>query len=312
MNGISDLTFTFTAPDAAKIFVRRWAPDKDAPKGVVQILHGASEHSLRYESFARFLNVAGYVVYADDHRGHGETAKLAGLKLGVAGEDAWNKIVNDEKQLTEIIKKECLNLPVFLIGHSMGSLLLQDYMERWGSEINGAVLIGTTGVFPNLDAIIGQAEKEAQSIVSQEPSSIYVQIFASFNKQFTPAKTGFEWLSRDEGEVQKYVNDPLCCFPFSNAFTIDFLKGLRDMWQSEKEKLIPKDLPVLIASGALDAVGGNTSMVMSLIDRYKSQGIKDLIYRFYPEARHEILHEINRNEVQQDILNWLNNHLQAL
>ncbi len=311
MNEISDTVFTFTTPDNVKIFVRRWAPSKGTPKGVAQILHGASEHSLRYESFARFLNAVGYVVYADDHRGHGETAKLAGLKLGVAGEDAWNKIVNDEKQLTEIIKKECLDLPVFLIGHSMGSLLVQDYIERWGSEVNGVVLIGTTGIFPNLDTVIGLAEKEAQNTTTQEPSATYIQIFASFNKPFVPAKTGFEWLSRDEVEVQKYINDPLCCFAFSNGLTIDFLKGLRDMWQREKEALVPKSLPIFIISGSLDAVGGNTLAVIPLIDRYKSQGIQDLTHKFCPEARHEILHEINRNEIQQDILNWLNSHLQA-
>ncbi len=310
MNKTSDATFTFTAPDGVEIFVRRWwAPDKGAPKGIIQILHGASEHSLRYESFAKFLNAAGYVVYADDHRGHGETAKLAGLKLGVAGEDAWNKIVNDSKQLTEIIKKEHPNLPVFLIGHSMGSLLIQDYTERWGSEVNGVVLTGTTGTFPNLDAVISQAEKETQSAGNQEPSNVYVQMFGSLNKSFVPAKTGFEWLSRDEAEVQKYVNDPSCGFIFSNALTVNFLKGLREMWRSEKEMLIPKNLPVLIMSGGSDAVGGNTLAVLPLIDRYKSQGIKDLTYKFYPEARHEILHEINREEIQQDILKWLNGHL---
>ena len=305
---MSNTSFTFVTPDHVEIFVRKWAPDTDAPKAVVQAAHGAAEHSRRYERFAHFLNAAGFVVYADDHRGHGETAQRSG-KLGITGEDAWNAMVKDEKQLTDIIRNEYPNRPLFLFGHSMGSMLAQDYVARWGKDLKGVVLSGTSGFIPNLDAVVAVAEQAAQGAAAQEPSGVYGQMFASFNTAFAPAKTGFEWLSRDEAEVQKYVSDPSCGFPFSGGLTRDFMKGLRDMWQPGKEANIPKNLPILIVSGNLDPVGGNTLAIMPLIERYKSYGIQDLTYKFYPEARHEILNEINRNEVQQDILDWLNNHL---
>jgi alpha-beta hydrolase superfamily lysophospholipase len=304
----SGTSFTFTAADNAQIFVRKWVPES-APKGAVQLIHGASENSLLYEDFANFLNSNGYVVYADDHRGHGETAKLAGKRLGIAGDDAWNNIVKDEGQLTGIIKKEYPGIPVFLVGHSMGSLISQDYMERWGSGVNGVVLIGTTGVFPNLGYLISQVGQAAQAS-PQDPSVFYVKMFASFNNQFAPDnKTGFEWLSRDEAAVRRHISDPLCMFAFSNAFTLDFLKGLRDMWQPDKEALIPKSEHIYITSGSMDPVGGNTLGIMPLIERYGSLGIQDVTYKFYPGARHEILHETNKDEVQQDILGWLDGHL---
>ncbi len=306
----SSTSFTFTAPDNVQIFVREWVPES-APKGAVQLIHGASENSLLYEDFANFLNSNGYVVYADDHRGHGETAKLAGTRLGIAGDDAWNNIVKDEGQLTGIIKKEHPGIPVFIVGHSMGSLIAQDYMKRWGSQVNGVVLIGTTGVFPNLDYFISLAGQAAQASPN-DPSVFYVQMFASFNNQFAPDnKTGFEWLSRDPAAVRRHISDPLCMFAFSNAFTLDFLKGLRDMWKPDKEALMPKSMHIYITSGSMDPVGGNTLGIMPLIERYKSLGIQDVTYKFYPGARHEILHETNKDEVQQDILGWLDGRLQA-
>jgi alpha-beta hydrolase superfamily lysophospholipase len=304
---MSDTTFTFSAPDHVEVFVRRWTPDSGAVKAAVQVVHGAAEYSRRYERFAHFLNAAGLVVYASDHRGHGETAQRSG-KLGVGGEDAWSGMVKDQKQLTDIIRKDNPNLPIFLFGHSMGSMIAQDYSARWGTDLRGVVLSGTAGLFPNLDALVAMAEQAAQGAAA-EPSAVFGQMFASFNTPFAPAKTGFEWLSRDEAEVQKYADDPWCGFPFSNGLVRDFMKGLRDMWQPDKEACIPKDLPILIVSGSLDPVGGNTQAVMPLIERYRSNGIQDLAYRFYPEARHEILNEVNRDKVQQGILDWLNTHL---
>jgi len=304
---MSDTTFTFSAPDHVEVFVREWVPDTSAVKAAVQVVHGAAEHSRRYERFARFLNAAGFVVYANDLRGHGETAQRSG-KLGMGGDDAWNGMVKDEKQMTDIIRKDYPNLPIFIFGHSMGSMIAQDYMARWGMDLKGVVLSGTAGIFPNLDALVAMAEQAAQSAAA-EPSAVFGQMFASFNTPFAPAKTGFEWLSRDEAEVQKYADDPWCGFPFSNGLVRDFMKGLLDMWQPDKEARIPKNLPILIVSGSLDPVGGNTQAVMPLIERYRSNGIQDLAYKFYPEARHEILNEVNRDKVQQDILDWLNTHL---
>jgi len=143
------------------------------------------------------------------------------------------------------------------------------------------------------------------------PSTVFASMFTGFNQPFQPAKTGFEWLSRDEAEVQKYVDDPWCGFPFSNQLVLDLFKGAQEVWKAENEAKIPKDLPILIASGDQDPAGGNTVSVNLLVERYRQHGLKNITVKFYPGARHEILNEINRDEVHQDILNWMEAILQS-
>ncbi len=298
-------TFTFTDRDGFEIFVRKWAPPAGTGlKAAVQVADGASEHSLRYERFAKCLAEAGYVVYADDHRGHGMTAGTL-EKAGDAGSDGWNGMVAGLHQLTGIIKEQNPGLPVFFFGHSMGSMLGQTYAEHWGDELKGLVLSGTSGFFPNHDAIIAAVEAEPQD----QPSALFIGMFAGFAQPFAPIKTGFEWLSRDEAEVQKYVDDPWCGFPFKSSLVVDFMRGLRDTWRPENEARIPVTLPIYVVSGEEDPVGGNTQAVSVLLERYGKLGIQDLTHKFYECARHEILNETCRDEVQQDLLDWFDAHL---
>jgi alpha-beta hydrolase superfamily lysophospholipase len=299
-------TFTFKAPNGPEIFVYKWAPDAGIkPKAVVQIAHGAAEHALRYERFAGYLTKAGYVVYANDHRGHGKTAGDL-KKAGIAGLDAWNGIMRDMHQLSDIIREEYPGLPFIFFGHSLGSLIAQNYIQNWGNDLKGAVLTGTFGSLGgDPSAIVAMCEQEVQANGDNAPSQVFMGTFANFNQPFQPAKTGFEWLSRDEAEVQKYVDDPWCGFPFSNRFVIDFFKGAAQIWSPENEARIPKDLPLFVASGELDPAGGNGVSVNELVDRYRANGMTDIQVKFYPQARHEILNETNRDEVQQDIRNWM-------
>jgi alpha-beta hydrolase superfamily lysophospholipase len=299
-------TFTFKSPDGPEVFVYKWAPEAGVkPKAAVQIAHGAAEHALRYERFGRFLAEAGYVVYANDHRGHWKTAKVL-EKAGIAGPDAWNGILRDMHQLNQIIRKENPGLPVFFFGHSMGSLIAQQYIQNWGGELKGAILSGTFGSLGgDPAAIVAMSEQAAQAQGDDAPSPVFIGMFANFNQAFEPVKTGFEWLSRDEAEVQKYVDDPWCGFPFSNRLVTDMFQGAAGIWAPENEKRIPKDLPLLVASGELDPAGGNTASVVQLVERYRSFGMSDITVKFYPQARHEILNETNRDEVQLDILNWM-------
>ena len=300
-------TFTFKAPDGPEIFVYKWAPEAGTKtKAAVQIAHGAAEHAKRYERFARVLADAGYVVYADDHRGHGKTAAVL-EKAGIAGPDAWNGIMRDMHQLTDIIRKENPSIPLIFFGHSMGSLIAQQYIQEWGGELKGAVLSGTFGSL-GIDpaAAVAGAQQEAQAKGDSAPSQLFVGMFVNFNQPFQPAKTGFEWLSRDEAEVQKYADDPWCGFPFSNGLVIDMFKGAGNIWSAESEARIPKGLPLLVVSGELDPAGANTVSVNQLVERYRGHGMTNIQVKFYPQARHEILNEINRDEVQQDILGWMN------
>ena len=304
----STTTFSLTDPDGFEIFIYKWLPEGRAPKAVVQIAHGAAEHALRYERFARFLNQAGYAVYANDHRGHWKTAGSLD-RAGIAGPDGWNGMVGDLKLISDTIRSEYPELPFFFFGHSMGSFLAQRYIQLWGTGLAGVVLSGTSGSLGDVDSTISLLEQIIQAQGRAAPSEAFGQMFAGFNAAFEPVRTGFEWLSRDEAEVQKYVDDPWCGFPFSNGLVLDMFKGAADIWSDESEARIPKGLPVLMVSGALDPVGANTAAVSLLASRYQAQGIQDLTVKFYEQARHELLNETNHAEVQEDILAWLDQHL---
>ena len=304
-----ETTFTFTDPDDFHIFVRKWTPPAGASlKATVLAAHGAAEHSLRYARLAEYLNASGYVVYAPDHRGHWMTAGSLD-KASYAGPDGWNGMLKDMHQLAGIMHQEYPGLPLFLFGHSMGSLMAQGYIESWGVELEGAILSGTFGSLPGVEQILPMAEGLAQGETADQPSMIFGNMFGSFNAPFAPGKTGFEWLSRDETEVQKYVDDPWCGFPFTNAMVYELFKGGLQTWRPESEACIPKDLPLLVFSGEQDPAGGNTVSVKELVQRYQAQGIKEITVKFYPGARHETLNETNREEVMQDLLAWLDKHV---
>jgi alpha-beta hydrolase superfamily lysophospholipase len=301
-------TFTFTDPDGFTIVGYAWMPPTDAtPRAILQIIHGASEHALRYERLAHALNQAGYIVYAYDQRGHGRTAAVP-EKAGIAGPDGWNGMVKDARQMTDLIRQQHPDLPLFLFGHSMGSLLAQSYMQQWGDQLGGVILSGASGLIPDLDQAIALAEQAAQGAAAYAPSVLSDQMFAALNAPFAPGKTGFEWLSRDEAEVQNYVDDPWCGRPLSNRLVADLFAGARQIWQPANEARIPKHLPILAIAGEKDPVSGNTLTVRALLDRYTQLDIMDVAHKFYPDARHELLHECNRDEVHRDLIDWLHLH----
>ena len=301
-------TFQLPTAEGVNLFVRHWRPAGGEPKAVVLVVHGAAEHSARYDRLARYLTDAGYAVYAPDHRGHGQTAGTLD-KAGWAGPDGWNGMLHDLKALADRAQAEHPGRPLFLFGHSMGSLLGQRYMELWGEGLQGVILSGSTGVLAGVAELLPMLEGAAQGEGASQPSVAFGQMFAGFNAAFEPQKTGFEWLSRDEAEVQKYVDDPWCGFAFSNRLVADFFKGVLEAWQPENEARVPKRLPVLIFSGALDPVGGAGEGVRELARRYQALGLQDVAMKLYPGGRHEMLNEPNRDEVHQDIRRWLDAHV---
>lgn len=296
-------TFTFTDSDGFEIFVYRWLPDGKT-KAVVQIAHGAVEHAQRYERLARFLNDHGYAVYANDHRAHGRTAGDI-AEAGKAGEDGWNGIIRDFRQLGEIIERDHPQAPVFVLGHSMGSIVAQQYAQQHGDTLAGVILSGSFGTLGDTTEVVAAIDHAIATDGPDAPSDVLAAMFGSFNEGLE-GDTGFEWLSRDDEEVRKYVDDPWCgSFAFSNRFVGDFFRGMEDAWKPENEALIPKTLPMFIVSGAQDPVGGHSETIKVLIDRYADLGLADLTHKLYPQARHEILNETNRDEVHDDILAWL-------
>ncbi len=292
---------SFNAPDGTTVHYRRWLP-QTKPRAVVQIVHGAAEHSGRYDRFAKDLVKNGYAVYATDHRGHGRTRLRSG-KLGDAGPDGWNRMVEDEMQFSRELHKTYPGTPLVLFGHSLGSFMAQDYITREPQLIDALVLSGTSYGPPAPQAFLDQAEQSAR----KEPlgdSAIWAGLFTEFNKPFT-GKPGFQWLSRDPLEVAKYEADPEAGFAFSNELTRDIFVGMSAMRDPAREAQIPKTLPVLVIQGALDPVGENLKGTQALLDRYKALGVNRVEHHFYPGARHEVLNETNRDEVQGDVIAWL-------
>lgn len=305
-------TFTVTATDGTPLHVFRWSPDAGAvPKAVVQIAHGMAEHSARYARFAEVLTAAGYAVYANDHRGHGQTAgdlKRAGF---FAEHDGWSTVVEDMYAVTRTIREEQPGLPIFLFGHSMGSMLSRTYAIRHGAELDGLILSGTGGD-PGMLGKVGQvvALVEAKVRGKGTASPLLDKLsFGNFNKPFEPARTPFEWLSRDPAEVDAYIADPWCGFVCTAGMFQDLLSGIALINADSQVARIPQGLPIYLFSGAEDPVGDKTKGVQQVVDQFRRLGIKDVFVRFYLGARHEVLNETNRDEVMADVVDWLDDHL---
>lgn len=304
--------FTFKSDEGTDIYVYNWRPDEEIQiKGVVQIAHGMAETAARYERFAKVLTDNGYKVYIHDHRGHGNTAKTIENLGYLAEKDGFKWLVEDVHKLSEIIKKENPALSLFLFGHSMGSFVTQRYIMLYGKELKGTILSGSNGKqgpILNIGAFLAKREAKRNGRKAQS-SKLDKLSFGSFNNAFKPNRTAFDWLSRDNDEVDKYIKDPFCGTVFTCGFFYDFLSGLKEIEKDENIALVPKDLPVFIFAGDKDPVGKNGKGIIKLFNTYKKFNIKDVTYKLYKDGRHEMLNESNRDEVMSDVINWLNNHV---
>ena len=303
-------TFTFKDRDGENIFVYKWQTDVSPVKGIVQIAHGLAEHALRYERTAEYLTNAGYICYANDHRGHGKTVGDI-EKTGYLGQGGWDSTVHDLKELTDIIKKENPNLPLFFLGHSWGSLMGQDYIQKYGDEIKGVILSGSNGAQNKLLIFMGSliAKLELKKGPEKRNEKLDQMIFGAYNKPYEPAENKFQWISRDQDVINKSIDDPFCGFVCSTSLFVEILKGLKIIWKKENEQKIPKNLPILILAGDKDPTNNFGKNLEILIKRYEKYGIKNITKKLYKNARHEVLNEINRDEVFQDLINWLDEHL---
>lgn len=294
--------FAIRADDGHSLLARRWLPE-GRPRAVVQIAHGLCEHSGRYARLASALNAAGYGVYANDHRGHGPKAAAADLGH-FADEGGWDKAVGDLWTLNRLIAKEQAGAPIVFLGHSLGSFLGRGFLAAHSDALAGAALSGSNGK-PPMIATLGRAIARAERLRlgKRGKSRLILQIwFGAYNKPFEPARTPFDWLSRDESEVDAYVADPLCGFPFTTQLAIDVLDALPRVTSPASLAAIRKDMPIYVFSGERDPVGAN---IQGLIADLKAAGLMRLTTRIYPGAFHETLNETNRDEVTHDLIAWL-------
>lgn len=305
-----DHTF-FTASDGLEIAKYVWLPKDQAPIAIVQIVHGMAEYAARYDHFASFLAERGIVVYAEDHRGHGYTAERNGMHGDFGPEPGWQTVVNDVRTLTEIAAAEFPGIPVFLLGHSMGSFLTRTYISQFGDKISGAILSGTAGN-PGITGVAGRwlAKRGVKKHGSDTPSPQLDKLsFGAYNKGIKAPRTKFDWLSIDEANVDKYIADPWCGFVCTNGFYVELLTGLQGIFKKENIQSVPAALPLLFVCGQGDPVGNFGKGVRQSSELYKNAGVEDVELKIFPGARHEILNETNKEEIYDTIHKWISGHI---
>jgi alpha-beta hydrolase superfamily lysophospholipase len=308
----------FSADDGCALLLRRWFPPEAAEtdRAIVHIVHGMAEHSLRYDALARRLCREGYEVWAADQRGHGATADPArndpakgGLLGHCADQDGFSRVSADVHGINRRIKEISPRSPLFLLGHSWGSFIVQNCMERYGGELAGCVLSGTRGPDQGLKLRLGAPLLRAIAAAGgcRRPSRLaWALSDGPYRKAFKPSRTPFDWLSRDGAAVDAYIADPRCGMRCSSGFYRDLANGLTLIHRRESIARIRRDMPVYVFCGSADPVGDMGSSPTALVEAYRAAGIADLEFVLYPEARHETLHETNRDEVSDGLIAWLN------
>lgn len=290
----------------ANVFVRCWAPSDTNPTAIFQIAHGMAEHGERYADFAAYLCSKGFAVVADDHIGHGKSVKTD-EDLGYFGESGgWNAFVEDERAVTELMKKEYPDTPVIFFGHSMGSFIAREYLRRYGDDeaIKGGIICGTSGKNPASAIAIQLAGTIAKAKGSRHRSEfINKMAFGAYNKKFEGA-TAFDWLTSDKEHVQKYIDDKYCGYLFTAAGYRDLFTILTVVTGKEWFKAMPKALPLLIIAGEDDPVGNYGKGIKQFYNDLKLAGVNDVVLKLYPGMRHEILNERKYKTVYEDVAVW--------
>ena len=307
------------------MYIRRWRQDSDSqPAAVLHILHGMSEHGERYRRLAEKLCAAGIAVWAADQRGHGLTAEndtnnpgRGGLLGHCADRDSFGRVTADAFEINVEIRKTFPGTPLFLLGHSWGSFIAQNYIETkdFGEgAVDGCVLSGSRGPEGSFKLKAGKLLMVLlAAICGQRNGSPFARAIADgpYNRPFRPNRTSFDWLSRDEAEVDKFVNDRCSGNLCSSGFYRDLISGLCKIHQSGAMEPIRRDLPIYVFSGNADPVGYMGASPTALVNAYRSLGIGDLEFVLYPGARHETLNETNRDEVMDNLLSWIQRHIPA-
>ncbi|MBK7994511.1 MAG: alpha/beta hydrolase [Blastocatellia bacterium] len=302
--------FKLTSTDRHEIFVHQWQIDK--PNKLLVIAHSMAEHGARYATLAKFLNNYGISVYAIDHRGHGKsTRNETDIGHFSKNENGWEKVVEDLNTVVNHLQMLNPNIPLILFGHSMGSFISLGFSIRYGNKLKALILSGSNSspiLLYKLARFFTQIEIWRQG--SEGKSSLLEFLsFGSFNKKFEPARTKFDWLSRDPQQVDIYINDPYCGFKISNKSWMDLLGGLIEISERPKLALIPAQLPIYIFGGDCDPVGGFGKGISLLSTELRASGIKNVKLKLYKEGRHEMVNEVNKQEVFTDVINWLNEEI---
>ncbi len=299
----------YESKGAGQIHGYRWTPE-GAPKAVVQIVHGIAEHIRRYDDFARFLTEQGYLVVAEDHMGHGASVNGDGIRGYFHG--GWLTAVEDTYQLLTDTRAAYPDIPYVLFGHSMGSFMTRTLLCRHpDSGIAAAIICGTgwqpraalPGLIKVVEIICGRS---GETVPNEQLQSL---VFGGYNKKVEHPRTPYDWLSRDAASVDAYMEDPMCGFTASAGLLRDMMKGIRFIEDPANLAAMRKDLPVYFIAGGDDPVGNYGKGVDRSAAAFRRAGMTDVSERIFPLCRHELLNEINKEEVYQAIVQWLQEKL---
>ena len=299
----------FDSKGAGRIHACRWTPEGQ-PRAVVQIIHGIAEFVERYDDFASFLTRQGILVVAEDHMGHGQSINGDGIQGYFHG--GWFTAVEDSMQLMTDTKAEFPDVPYILFGHSMGSFMARTILCKYPDcGIAGAVICGT-GWQPAaaLPAMVKMMEGICKIVGETKPNEMLQNlIFGSYNKRVEHPRTAFDWLTRDDRIVDAYIAHPLCGFTACAGLLREMVKGIHYIEQKENLAKMTKELPVFFIAGGDDPVGPYGKGVHTCAEAFRNAGMQDVSVRIYPLCRHEILNEINREQVYADVLKWVEKRL---
>lgn len=294
-----------------KIHAVRWTPDSENVVGILQIVHGMSEYAERYEELAAFFTERNFVVTGEDHLGHGKTAADEGLKGYFCEQDPATVVVRDVHRLKKITQEMYPGVPYFIAGHSMGSFILRNYICRYGTGIDGAIILGT-GMQSDGLLFVSKLTAALEGVFRGEKHvSKFIDkgAFGKYNAHILQPATSVDWLSRDEKKVEAYIADENCGFIFTvNGFKTLFTLISRAKKKENLEK-IPKNLPIFMASGEEDPVGGYGSGVKKAYKSLTDAGLTEVSLKLYPNDRHELLNELDRVQVMEDMGEWLAKYL---
>ncbi|WP_296975863.1 alpha/beta fold hydrolase [uncultured Eubacterium sp.] len=287
-----------------------WETEKE-PIGVLQIVHGMAEYIDRYDNFAKYMTEHGFNVIGHDHLGHGHSVSDEHDYGFFAEENGDKIIIEDMHSVTQYAREKWEELPNFILGHSMGSFCLRQYLTKYSNDVFGAIIMGT-GWIPSAAALLGKtiATNTCKSKGSHTVNPLLIKLtLEPYNKPFAPARTNCDWLSRDEKQVDLYVNDKLCGFDFTAGAYKDFFTILEKIAKNRQLIGMRKSLPILITSGSVDPVGGKKACE-KLNAQYKRCGIDDVTLKLWENDRHEILNELDKSDVYDYIYNWLKSKIQ--
>lgn len=299
-----------TLADGQRHWLYCWQPET-TPKAAIHIVHGMAEHAGRYQRLAAVLTAEGFAVYAQDLPGHGRTAESIDALGHVSDEGSWTELLAAVHGVRAHIEQQHLGLPLFLFGHSMGSFIAQHHLVEHGAGLAGAVLSATSGTLGPLRAV-GLAINRVQMRLFEpghRSALTEAMTFKAFNKVFKPNRTGSDWLSRDQAEVDAYVRDPYCGFRCSAALWAGLLEAGAVLLSAQRLRRIPRTLPVLMISGSQDPVCDGGRGTHRLAEHYRKAGLAAVTVAIYEGARHELLNETCREAVTADVIDWLQEQL---